>query len=310
VSSPRAVDWAWACPGCRSSIALGDDPDEAHCPACGSTFRCVDGVWGFLPPERQERFARFLIDYLAVRMAEGRGSDDPAYYLRLPEPTADHPLAWQWTIRAATWRHLQRRVLGRLGSGLRVIDLGAGVGWLSHRLAERGHQPVAIDLLVDDLDGLGAARHYAPVWPRAQAEFDRLPLGDGSVDLVVYNASLHYSTDCRTTLAEALRVLRPGGHVMVLETPIYHHERSGQAMVAERHRQFAERYGTRSESIPSIEYLTDGALEGLGRDLGLRWQRTTPWYGWAWWWRPYRARFKRKREPSRFQVLVAQKQGP
>ena len=84
-----------------------------------------------------------------------------------------------------------------------ILDLGAGTGWLSHRLARLGHYPCAVDLTIDRRDGLGAARHYTPDWPLVQSDFAHLPLGAAQVDMVVYNASLHYSIDYRTTLREA-----------------------------------------------------------------------------------------------------------
>src|SRR5262249_56941629 len=146
------------------------------------------------------------------------------------------------------------------GEQRRVPELGAGVGWLSYRLAELGHHPFAVDLSTEDRDGLGAARHYEPPWPRVQAEFDRLPLADGQADVVIFNASLHYSTDYRITLGEALRVLRPAGKVVILESPLYRHDHSGRRMVAERHAAFERSYGTRSDSVPSIEYLTEEIL--------------------------------------------------
>src|SRR5437868_5658951 len=55
---------------------------------------------------------------------------------------------------------------------LRILDLGAGNGWLANRLAERGHRVIAVDLLDDPLDGLGAARHYAAAFSALLAEFD------------------------------------------------------------------------------------------------------------------------------------------
>lgn len=304
-----SADWPMLCPLCRGDlgrlVAVDEDVEELVCPHCAATFPCVDGIWQMLPPDRQAHYRTFVTDYVGIRLAEGRGSSDPGYYLRLPEPTPGHPLAWQWTIRSATWRHLARRVLPSLGPRCQVLDLGAGVGWLSHRLAELGHLPMAVDLTSDATHGLGAAHHYHPWWPRVYGEFDRLPLADASVDVVIYNASLHYSVDYQVTLAEACRVLRRGGRLIVLETPMYRHERSGQAMVSERHRLFADRYGTASGSIPSIEYLTDERLQALGQEFGLSWRRTTPWYGWSWWWRPYRARLRRTRTPSRFHVLTA-----
>ena len=274
------------------------------CGSCWNIYPLVDGIWHFLPPDRAEHFDRFLADYTAVRLAEGRGSDDQARYVDLPDAAPDDPLAWQWSMRATTWRYVREKVLPSLGSRLRIVDVGAGVGWLSNQLARLGHSPIAVDLTIDARDGLGAARHYAPTWPRLQAEFDRLPLGPDQADLVVFNASLHYSVDYSVTVAEALRVLRPHGHIVVLDSPVYRREESGARMVAERHADFARRFGTRSDSVPSIEYLTHARLDAIAEELDLEWSSSTPWYGWRWWSRPWVARVRRRREPSRFHVLL------
>lgn len=309
--------WQFACPVCRTPLepAAGD---EQRCPADGRAYRRVDGIWRFLMPERAAHFAPFLRDYTAIRSAEGYGYGDLERYQRLPEVRPEDPLAWQWRMRARSLAVLRRRVLDplanarHLSSGspaLRVLDVGAGVSWLSNRLALCGHLPCAVDLNDDPGDGLGAWRYYATTWPRLQAEFDRLPLADAQADLVIYNAALPYSTDYRVTLAEALRVLRPGGRIVVMDSPIYRHDESGQRMVAERQAAFERAYGTRSDAVPSIGYLTWGVLHELGRALGLRWQVFRPWYGWRWALRPLQARLKRTREPSTFALLLARRAG-
>jgi SAM-dependent methyltransferase len=278
----------------------------------------VDGIWRFLPPDRAAIFAPFLRDYTSIRDAEGYGYDDLARLRRLPDVDPAEPLAWQWRMRAVSFASLRRHVLVRPSSfvlrpssnehsKLRVLDLGAGVGWLSNRLAELGHNPYAIDLNLDQRDGLGAARHYDGDWPCMQAEFDRLPLAEQQADLVIYNASLHYSTGYHATLAEALRVLRPDGRIVVLDSPIYRHDASGRQMIAERQAAFARDHGTRSDALPNIGYLTWAMLRELGHELRLRWRIVRPWYGWRWALRPWRARLAGKREPSTFALLVAER---
>jgi len=270
-------------------------------------FPEVDGIHRCLPAERADHFARFLSEYTSVRLAEGRASADPEYFRRLPEPTAGGPIEWQWRIRRHTWRTVRRWVLPGLPSGALVVDVGAGVGWLSNRLSELGHDAHAVDLSIDPDDGLGAARHFVHPFARYQAEMDDLPFADAVADMVVFNAALHYSTDYVRTFAEALRVLRPEGRLVVLETPLYRHDAAGQAMVAERHARFEQQYGTRSEAIPSIEYLTPAMLDDLARRFGLRWRFHRTWYGWSWAMRPWKARWHRKRPPSRFVVMVARR---
>jgi ubiquinone/menaquinone biosynthesis C-methylase UbiE len=301
-----AYDWPLACPACRADLGPASQPgDQVRCPGCGFVAACAEGIWRFLPPAAAARYAPFLADYTRIRRAEQRGSDDPAYYLGLPDCPPGHPIAAQWALRRRTFAAFTRRVLPRLGPGLRVADLGAGVGWLSHRLALLGHHPMAIDLTADDLDGLGAGRHYRSVWPRVQAEFDRLPLPAGTADLVIFNASLHYSTDYEITLKEALRVLAPGGALAVLESPIYRNPESGRQMAEQRHADFARRFGTRSAALPSREYLTWPEIAQLSERLGIRFQAVTPWYGWRWALRPGAARLRRRREPSSFAILLA-----
>ena len=244
---------------------------------------------------------RFLADYLRIRQAEGRGSDDPAYYLTLPhEP-----------IRARTYRYLERKILPRMEresrGGLDLLDLGAGTGWMSYRLAQRGHRPVAVDILTDRRDGLAAARHFFDrldrSFPRIDAEFDQLPLPDASFDAALYNASLHYSSNYSGTLAEARRCLRPGGRILIIDSPVYRLREHGEMMRRERHAQFLKQYGTTSDHISSIEYLDFATIASLAREIGIEWRIHKPWYGLAWHLRPWKSRLRNARPPSRFWVL-------
>jgi SAM-dependent methyltransferase len=296
--------WIIACPVCRHRIGPLPAAGRVECSICRRSYQATDGIWDFLPPERDRFFGPFLRDYTLIRHAEGRGSSDPHYYLQLPACDARYPIARQWALRIRTFHFLRRHILPGLGSHLAVLDLGAGVGWLSHRLGTLGCRPCAVDLNIDARDGLGAARHYPQDWPRLRAEFDRLPIAASAADLVIYNASFHYSTDYRATLEEALRVLRPGGVIVVLETPVYRRDESGRQMVAERHAAFEQRYGTRSDSLECRQYLTWGGIEQLADQLALQCKTYKPWYGFRWASRPWLAKLRNRRAPSEMPVLV------
>ncbi len=294
---------ALACPLCRSPLEAA--AGIAHCRGCAHTVEQKNGIWRMLRPDRVAVIENFLVDYTRIRLAEGRGSNDAEFYRNLPECPPAHPMAWQWRFHRQTWKSFRNEVLRTRGTKLRVLDLGAGTGWLSNRLARLGHEPCAVDLSCNGQDGLEASRHFAGEWLRLQAEFDRLPLADASVDVAVFNASLHYSSDYSTTLKEALRVLVPGGWLAVLEAPVYEQQASGQRMVQERREAFLERYGTASDSLQSIQFLTWDGVSELGRTLGLNWNIIRPWYGVRWRLRPWIARARNEREPSQFPILVA-----
>ncbi|MEO7118621.1 MAG: class I SAM-dependent methyltransferase, partial [Candidatus Limnocylindrales bacterium] len=246
-----------------------------------------------------------------IRAAEGRGSGDAAWFGSLPLVPADDAYAAEWAIRATTHRTFIDKALtpieSRTGRALNILDLGAGVGWLSNRLAERGHAVAGVDLSDDARDGLGAWRHYATRWSPVQAEFDALPFRDATCDLVVFNASLHYSTDIAATLHEALRVTKTSGQVVIIDTPVYRDRSSGTQMLAERAEGFEQRFGRRSDALPVEGFLTEDRLAALAASLHLRWTRHDPSLGLGWKLRPLRARLRGHREPARFPVLVAER---
>jgi len=302
-------DWGFVCPACRAPLEA-PTPDQRRCPTDGSVYRRVDGIWHFLTPERETFFRQFMREYETVRRAEGRGSDDPAYYRALPFEDLTGRFCDQWRIRAGSFRALVDRILRPLEAAhvrpLKILDLGAGNGWLSHRLTGRGHQVAAVDLLTNAFDGLGAHVYYDCAFTPVQAEFDRLPFDRGQADLAVFNASFHYSTNYETTLRETLRVLRPDGRLVILDSPVYHDPASGRQMVREREAQFQEQYGFPSNAIPSENFLTFDRLAQLEATLGLRWEWVKPFYGWRWALRPWWARLRGRREPAQFLLIVGQ----
>jgi SAM-dependent methyltransferase len=275
-------------------------------------MRIKNGIVHALPPERSAHYAQFIKDYERIREAEGRGSGGEDFYLKLPYKDISGRNSKQWRIRATSYDHLMRHVLKQnLHDCGRILDLGAGNGWMSYRLALAGYRPIAVDLLTNDHDGLGAATHYRTLlpslFPRVQAEVACLPFQNEQFDAVIFNASFHYSENYIVTLSEALRCLRGGGLVIISDTPWYSSEASGMQMVAERRAAFLQRYGTASDSIRSLEYVTDERLRMLEEQLQIRWTVHSPHYGIKWALRPLVAKMRNRREPSRFRIYVAEK---
>lgn len=251
---------------------------------------------------------RFLHDYSVIREAEGRGADDAEYFRALPFRDLTGRNSAQWAIRARTWTHFEHTVLReaeqKIRRPLRILDAGAGNGWMSYRLRLREHQPVALDIFTDERDGLRCVRYYPRRFPCIEAGFDDLPFRDATFDLAIYNSSIHYSPDYRRTLTEALRCLRPGGRIVIMDSPVYTKREHGEQMRAERHAFFQRRYGFRSDAVPSIEYFDEATLHSLAAELGIQWRRLRPWYGLQWALRPWKARLAARRPPSQFCILA------
>jgi SAM-dependent methyltransferase len=298
---------------CRGPLeAVG--PEQFCCPLDQQEFRQINGIWHFLPAERSAYYAHFVDDYEAIRQAEGRGSIDPAYYRALPEQDLSGRHTAAWRIRAASYHTFIQHVLAPFEQEqqrpLTILDLGAGNGWLSYRLSQRGHDVAAVDLTTNEFDGLGAHRYYDLAFQSLLAEFDRLPLPDGAADVVIYNASFHYSTNYEQTLAEAQRVMQTGGIVVIIDTPVYRQAASGRQMVSERQRQFADAYGRAGDALNNENYLTQARLAELARRQGVVWREYWPLPRWRRWLRSGRiwlaGNLYRRREPAQFPILLAQ----
>jgi SAM-dependent methyltransferase len=257
--------------------------------------------------------AQFTREYRTVRRAEGWGSSEGEYYRALPYRDLTRRFDGIWAIRARSFETFLSQVLLPLERSasprtLQLLDLGAGCGWLSYRLALRGHSVVAVDLLDDQFDGLGARVHYDRPISAVQAEFDRLPLQAASAEVVVFNASLHYSTSYVITLREALRVLSKDGTLVILDSPMYVDPTSGERMVREREARFQAAYGFASNALPSEHFLSTARLKTLGEQLGLTWQMYQPTLPWR---TAVSRRFnglRARREAARFPVIVGRRQ--
>ncbi len=108
------------------------------------------------------------------------------------------------------WRRLCVRALG-LPASSRVLDLACGTGDLAVMARRAGLRALGADFS----RGMLAARHRG--FPAVQADASALPLPDGALDGVVCGFALRNFTDLEGSLAEAARVLRPGGRLAVLE---------------------------------------------------------------------------------------------
>lgn len=114
-----------------------------------------------------------------------------------------------------------------LRPGARVLDFASGSGFLSELLNRLGYRTVALDI---DVTTLRHARERVALDPRnapERARFvcgdgQRLPFADGSFDGVLCLNALHHMPDYRATLAEMLRVLRPGGRASFSEPGSLH----------------------------------------------------------------------------------------
>jgi SAM-dependent methyltransferase len=121
--------------------------------------------------------------------------------------------ARDWTcLQEARHRPLRRALLGALAplDGVRLLDVGCGVGLLLREAAERGAWIAGVDAAAELLE---VARWALPDADLRVGQLESLPYDNGRFDVATACNALRYADDQLAAFAELVRVVRPGGRV-------------------------------------------------------------------------------------------------
>jgi SAM-dependent methyltransferase len=225
------------CPACRrdGTLALAAAASDARevregalrCRACTASFSVHRGVAELLhdPPAHVVAEATGLERFAGQMRADGW---DRASVRRLPEIESGY-----WYVQSRSMYQLLGSV--QLLAGQTIVDVGSNTCWAANRFAERGLRVIALDIATTELQGLYTAEYFIDAddgvfFERVLGSMDAMPLATASVDYVFCCEVLHHNDPAglRRTFAEAFRVLRPGGRLlMVNETLRTLRDRSG-----------------------------------------------------------------------------------
>jgi ArsR family transcriptional regulator len=133
------------------------------------------------------------------------------------------------------------RALAHLLPPVDVVDIGCGEGYLTIEVARWAKRVVAIDRSTTVLARAKAlaARRRAVNIAFKRGELERLPLENSSVDIALLCQALHHASQPAAAMAEAVRVLRPGGKLLVLDLRA-HDEAWVREQLGDRHLGFSE----------------------------------------------------------------------
>jgi ubiquinone/menaquinone biosynthesis C-methylase UbiE len=126
---------------------------------------------------------------------------------------------WRGRLHHAISNRTAALAAATVAAPQRVLDVGCGTGYLIRVLA--GHYPRA-----QELAGIDAASNMIQAAKSINDDerltfvtgvAEQLPYADASMDLVVSSTSFDHWSDQGAGLAECARVLRPGGHLVLVD---------------------------------------------------------------------------------------------
>ncbi len=157
--------------------------------------------------------------YLRVREKEGRLYADEVVR-NLPEVPTNHPLKQEWQRRAESMRRLMHHV-ERQQRPMRILELGCGNGWLSHRLATLREVRVwGMDRLSSEL--AQAARVFGDSRTAFLAgDIWRAPFEAAAFDIAIIASAIQYFPDLRALVDRLCELVGPKGEVHIIDSPLY-----------------------------------------------------------------------------------------
>ena len=121
-------------------------------------------------------------------------------------------------VPGRSWKALSEMFL-RLLPPLEIADLGAGEATLALLLAQRAKRVIAVDNSpkMREYGAELASRNGLTNLDYRLGDMEKLPLQDGEVDLVLMHQTLHHALHPARAIAEAFRVTRAGGQIVIFD---------------------------------------------------------------------------------------------
>jgi len=121
-------------------------------------------------------------------------------------------------VPGRSWKGIAE-VLLKLMPPMVIADLGAGEGTLSQLMAQRARKVIAIDNSPKMVEfGAELARkHGIANLEYRLGDLEDVPIRTRTVDLAFLSQALHHAADPQRSLAEAWRILKPGGRIAILD---------------------------------------------------------------------------------------------
>jgi len=254
----------------------------------GLADRRKEGSWVFVALGRPETVAPVAaaLDGWTGQAPDHWAVADAARLAAVRADRAARAAAW-FEAHAAEWDAIrslhvadsavEAAMAAMLGDGPvgTLIDIGTGTGRMLELFGDQAGAALGIDRSSEMLRLARAKLHDRANTELRQADLYGLPMGDGAADVAILHHVLHFAEAPGAAIAEAARVLGPGGRLLIADFAAHDREelrvRDAHSRLGFADDQVAAWFGQAGLGLAQVETLAGGELTvklWLGRKPG------------------------------------------
>ena len=160
--------------------------------------------------------------YMLVRQKEQRVYSN-AELMNLPEIAASHKHYYEWSVRKESCKNLIA-YLKKKNQFLKILEIGCGNGWLSHKLAEIPRtEVIGLDINLKEL------QQAANVFTNSNLQFAYGDIRENILqnrqfDIIIFAGTIPYFSSLTEIILSTLESLTPGGEIHIMDSFFYNTE--------------------------------------------------------------------------------------
>ena len=160
--------------------------------------------------------------YLMVRQKEQRVYSN-AELMNLPETAVSHRHYYEWSVRKESCKNLIA-YLKKKNQFLKILEIGCGNGWLSHKLAEiPDTEVIGLDINLTEL------QQAAHVFTNSNLQFvygdiREHILESRQFDIIIFAGTIPYFSSLTEIIHSTLEKLAAGGEIHIMDSFLYNTE--------------------------------------------------------------------------------------
>lgn len=167
-----------------------------------------DGIYDIIDPQERQKLNYFLKSFEAYRISNNLVIRDNSLYKNLPFSLHTE----EWKERQKDIFIIEKRIKNK--KKLKILDVGSWNGWLSNYLSQKGHDITAVNLFIDEYDGLTSKNKYETDYVSLQMYVEEIYRIKDKFDLIIFNRNWAFFNNPQKVFNDSKKMLTSKGEII------------------------------------------------------------------------------------------------